>query len=138
MPRRKGGVLLPTIVILAGIVIAFVIFTGFYTEFLWFDSVDKAQVFNISLFTRAIMFAVMALIMAIVSSLALWISFRTRPYFVGSTPEQASLERYRIAIEPYRQMDRSRNCRGAVILCRIGRLRGVRNIFIVAQFDTIW
>jgi len=103
MPRRKGGVLLPTIVILAGIVIAFVIFTGFYTEFLWFDSVDKAQVFNISLFTRAIMFAVMALSMAVVSSLALWISFRTRPYFVGSTPEQASLERYRIAIEPYRR-----------------------------------
>jgi uncharacterized protein len=103
IPRRKGGVLLPTIVILAGIVIAFVIFTGFYTEFLWFDSVEKTQVFNISLFTRAILFAVVALSMAVVSSLALWIAFRTRPYFVGSTPEQASLERYRIAIEPYRK-----------------------------------
>jgi len=101
--RKKGGVLLPTIIVLAGIVIGFVIFTGFYTEFLWFDSVGKTQVFNISLFTRAIMFVVFALAMAVVSTLALIISFRTRPAFVGATPEQASLERYRIAIEPYRK-----------------------------------
>lgn len=101
--QRRGGVLLPTIIILAGIVIAFVIFTGFYTEFLWFDSVGKTQVFNIALFTRFIMFAVFAATMAIVSSLALVVAFKTRPAFVGSTPEQASLERYRIAIEPYRK-----------------------------------
>lgn len=101
--RRRGGVLLPTIIILAGIVIAFVVFTGFYTEFLWFDSVGKTQVFNIALFTRFIMFGVFALVMAVVSTLALIIAFRTRPAFVGATPEQASLERYRIAIEPYRK-----------------------------------
>ena len=102
-PRRKGGVLLPTIIVLAVIVIAFVIFTGFYTEFMWFDSVGKTQVFSIALFTRMGMFAVMFVAMAIVSSLAMWIAFRTRPEFVGATPEQASLERYRIGIEPYRR-----------------------------------
>lgn len=102
-PRRKGGVLLPTIIVLAVIVIAFVIFTGFYTEFMWFDSVGKTQVFSIALFTRMGMFAVMFVAMAIVSSLSMWIAFRTRPEFVGATPEQASLERYRIGIEPYRR-----------------------------------
>ena len=102
-PRRKGGVLLPTIIVLTVIVIAFVIFTGFYTEFMWFDSVGKTQVFSIALFTRMGMFAALFVAMAIVSSLAMWIAFRTRPEFVGATPEQASLERYRIGIEPYRR-----------------------------------
>ncbi|MCH9840742.1 MAG: UPF0182 family protein, partial [Actinomycetia bacterium] len=74
-PKRRGGVLLPTLLILVGIVVAFVIFTGFYTEFLWFDAVDKTQVFSISLLTRGIMFAIMFAIMAVVSSLALFIAF---------------------------------------------------------------
>ncbi len=103
-PKRRGGVLLPTLLILVGIVVAFVIFTGFYTEFLWFDAVDKTQVFSISLLTRGIMFAIMFAIMAVVSSLALFIAFRTRPSHVGATPEQASLERYRVAIEPFRKL----------------------------------
>jgi uncharacterized membrane protein (UPF0182 family) len=102
-PKRRGGVLLPTLLILVGIVVAFVIFTGFYTELLWFDSVGKSQVFSISLFTRAIMFAILFLIMAIVTSLALFIAFRTRPSYVSASPEQASLERYRVGIEPYRK-----------------------------------
>lgn len=102
--RRRGGVLLPTFIILVGIVIAFVIFTGIYTEYLWFDSLDKTQVFTISLVTRALMFVAMFIAMALVSSLALIIAFRTRPSFVGSTPEQASLERYRVALEPVRKL----------------------------------
>ena len=101
--KRPGGVLLPTLLILVGVVVAFVIFTGFYTEFMWFDSVEKTQVFTISLVTRAIMFGIMFAIMFVVSSLALLIAFRTRPSYVGATPEQASLERYRVAIEPYRK-----------------------------------
>ena len=36
-----GGVLLPTIGVLAAIVVSFVLFTGFYTDWLWFTSVDK-------------------------------------------------------------------------------------------------
>ncbi len=102
-PKRPGGVLLPTLLILVGVVVAFVIFTGFYTEFMWFDSVEKTQVFTISLVTRAIMFGIMFAIMFVVSSLSLFIAFRTRPSYVGATPEQASLERYRVAIEPYRK-----------------------------------
>ncbi|MDA9017547.1 UPF0182 family protein, partial [Actinomycetota bacterium] len=86
-PKRPGGVLLPTLLILVGVVVAFVIFTGFYTEFMWFDSVEKTQVFTISLVTRAIMFGIMFAIMFVVSSLSLFIAFRTRPSYVGATPE---------------------------------------------------
>ena len=47
--RRRGGVLLPTIGVLAAIVVSFVLFTGFYTDWLWFTSVDKPQVYMISI-----------------------------------------------------------------------------------------
>lgn len=100
-PRRRG-VLLPTIIILALLVGAFVIFSGYYTDWLWFDSVDKTQVFTTSIVTRAILFVLFGTIMGLAVGLSMWIAWRTRPTFRGMTPEQASLERYRVAIEPYR------------------------------------
>jgi uncharacterized membrane protein (UPF0182 family) len=100
--RRRGGVLLPTIGVLAALLVSFVLFTGFYTDWLWFTSVDKPQVYTNAIVTRGILFAVFGLALALVVLLALLIAYRTRPAFPGSTPEQASLERYREAIEPYR------------------------------------
>lgn len=100
--RRRGGVLLPTIGVLAALVVSFVLFTGFYTDWLWFTSVDKPQVYTIAIVTRGVMFAGFGLALALVVLAALLISYRTRPAFAGTTPEQASLERYREAVEPYR------------------------------------
>jgi uncharacterized membrane protein (UPF0182 family) len=100
--RRRGGVLLPTIVVLAVLLVSFVLFTGFYTDWLWFTSVDKPQVYTIAIVTRGIMFLAFGLFLAVVTFAALWISYRTRPEFVASTPEQASLERYREVVTPYR------------------------------------
>lgn len=101
-PRRRG-VLIPTIIVLAVLVGAFVIFAGYYTDWLWYASVDKTEVFTISIVTRLIMFGIFGAIMGLVVGLAMWLAWRTRPPFTGTTPEQASLERYRIAIEPYRR-----------------------------------
>ena len=101
-PRRRG-VLLPTIIVLALLVGAFVIFAGYYTDWLWFVSVDKTAVFTTSIVTRAVMFVVFGTLMGLAVGLSMWIAWRTRPTFRGMTPEQASLERYRIAIEPYRR-----------------------------------
>ncbi len=63
-PRRRG-VLLPTIIVLALLVGSFVVFTGFYTDWLWFVSVDKTEVFTTSLVTRALMFGVFGTIMGL-------------------------------------------------------------------------
>lgn len=101
-PRRRG-VLLPTLIILALLVGAFVIFAGYYTDWLWFVSVDQTEVFTTSIVTRAVMFVVFGTLMGLAVGLSMWIAWRTRPTFRGMTPEQASLERYRIAIEPYRR-----------------------------------
>ena len=98
----RGRVLLPTIIVLAAIVIGFVIFTGFYTDWLWFDSVGETEVFTVTLTTRLALFASFGLTMAVVLAGTLWIAYRFRPAAPPLTPEQSSLERYRMALEPYR------------------------------------
>lgn len=118
-PERRGGVLLPTIVVLGAIVLAFVLFTGFYTDWLWFQSVDRTQVFTIGLVTRGAMFLIFGILMAVALLLVMWWAWRTRPTFRGMTPEQASLERYRVTIEPYRK-------RAAILIAAvIGLLAGL-------------
>lgn len=101
-PRRRG-VLVPTIIVLALLVGGFVIFSGYYTDWLWFVSIDKTEVFSTSILTRAALFAIFGIIMGLAVGLAMWLAWRSRPTFRGMTPEQASLERYRIALEPYRR-----------------------------------
>ena len=88
---RKGRVLLPTIIVLAVIVIGFVIFTSFYTDWLWFESVAKTEVFTITLTTRLALFASFGLTMAFVLAGTLWIAYRFRPRVPLLTQEQASL-----------------------------------------------
>ena len=100
---RRGGVLLPTIVILGVLVLCFVLFTGFYTDWLWFASVDMTGVFTTSLVTRSVMFGAFGLVMAAGLLACMWWAWRTRPTFRGMTPEQASLERYRVTLDPYRR-----------------------------------
>ena len=101
-PTRRGGVLLPTLIILGVVVVLFVLFTGFYTDWMWFESVDKTGVFTTQLYTRAVLFVASGGIMFGAVVLVMWWAWRSRPSFRGMTPEQASLERYRISIEPYR------------------------------------
>ncbi len=101
LPRR-GRVLLPTIIILAAIVIGFVIFTGFYTDWLWFDSVEATEVYTTTLYTRLIMMATFGFSMAVVLAGTMWLAYRLRPAMTTLTQEQASLERYRMAIQPFR------------------------------------
>ena len=102
-PRRRGGLLLPTLIILGALVLAFVLFTGFYTDWLWYQSVQKTQVFKTSLETRTILFFAFGLTMFFLITLIMWWAWRTRPTFRGMTPDQASLERYRVGIDPYRK-----------------------------------
>ena len=103
-PQRRGRVLLPTIIILGLVVIGFILFTGFYTDWLWFTSVDQTVVYSTTMVTRVTMFAIFGLAMFLITALAMWLAYRSRPTDgLVMTPEQAGLERYRIAIDPYRR-----------------------------------
>ena len=44
--RRRGRALLPTLVVLGVLLIAFSMFTGFYTDLLWYRSVGYTVVFT--------------------------------------------------------------------------------------------
>jgi len=101
---KRKGVLLPTLVILGVIVVGFVLFTAFYTDWLWFGSVEKTEIFTTTLTVRIALFAIFGLIMGLPLGLVMWWAYRTRPTYRGLTPEQASLERYRMSIDGARRV----------------------------------
>ena len=100
---RARGPLLPTILVLALVVIAFLIFASFYTDWLWYKSIDYASVFTTRLQTQLTMFFVFGLITGGAVVLNAWLAYRFRPPFRGLSTEQQSLERYRVSVEPYRK-----------------------------------
>jgi uncharacterized membrane protein (UPF0182 family) len=79
------------------------IFTGIWTDRLWFSSIDYANVFTTVLGTRILLFVVFAVLMAAVVGLNLYLAYRFRPLFRPASLEQASLDRYREVVDPLRR-----------------------------------
>ena len=102
--RRRGRVLLPTLAILAALLIAFSIFTGFYTDLLWYQSVGYSSVFSQTLRARTLLFLGFGLVFAAVVALNFVVAYRTKPAYQAMIPGQQELDRYRMAIDPYRRI----------------------------------
>lgn len=100
----RGRVLVPTLLVLSGLVLLFVIFSGIYSDWLWFGSVEKTTVWSTTLLTQVGMFLVFGALMAFAIAANSVIAYWSRPPFGRLTPEQASLERYRGSIDPYRSL----------------------------------
>jgi uncharacterized membrane protein (UPF0182 family) len=100
---RARGPLLPTILVLVLVIIAFLIFTSFYTDWLWYKSIDYASVYTTRLRTQLTMFVVFGVITGGAVVLNAWLAYRFRPPFRGLSTEQQSLERYRVSVEPFRK-----------------------------------
>jgi uncharacterized protein len=103
LPRRPRA-LLPTLAVLIGLIIFFSIFTNFWTELLWYRSVGYAGVFRTRLVTRLLLFLVFGLIMGGAVAGTVYAAYRLRPSFRGMSAEQQSLDRYRMAIDPFRRL----------------------------------
>lgn len=95
--------LVPTLLVLGVLAVLFLIFAGFYTDLLWFQSVDKSQVFTTQLWVKAAMFVIFGLLMGGGITLAMWLAYKFRPLFIADTPDQEALERYRTSLEPVRK-----------------------------------
>src|SRR3954463_3527809 len=104
LPRRRGRVLIPTLAILVALALVFTIFTAYYTELLWFRSVDATGVFNRRLVTSIGLFVVFGGIMAGAVLLNGVLAHPSRPPYMPSSNEQQSLDRYRMGVEPYRKL----------------------------------
>ncbi|MDP3972579.1 MAG: UPF0182 family protein, partial [Candidatus Nanopelagicales bacterium] len=101
--RTKGRVLIPTIAVLVALVILLVIFSGFYTDLLWYRAVEAEGVFTGQLAMRVGMFLVFGVIMAVGVGGTMALAYRSRDWRPARTPEQQSLERYRASVEPLRR-----------------------------------
>ncbi|WP_328315055.1 UPF0182 family protein [Streptomyces sp. NBC_00442] len=102
-PSRRVRTLLMTLGILAVLAMAFVMFAGFWTDWLWYRSVHYSSVFTTQLWTKVGLFLVFGLLMALAVGLNIWLAHRLRPPLSAMSLEQQSLDRYRMGIAPYKK-----------------------------------
>jgi len=100
--RQGRRVLIPTIITLVALLFLGAIFTGVWTDRLWFRSVDYGSVFSTMLSTRVLMFAGFGLLFAGVVLLNIYIAYRCRPTSTGPMRPNDPVLRYREAIHPLR------------------------------------
>ena len=104
LPRRPR-LIVPVMIALAAIVVLILIFTGLYTEYLWYDSVDLTSVFSTMLVTQGVLFVVGALLMTGIVAGNTLLAYRVRPMFgpsVLGAPHGA--DRYRQSLDPHRRL----------------------------------
>ncbi|MFF2470283.1 UPF0182 family membrane protein [Streptomyces mirabilis] len=102
-PSRRVRTLLMTLGVLAVLAMAFVMFAGFWTDWLWYRSVHYSSVFTTTLWTKIGLFFVFGLIMAASVGVNIWLAHRLRPPLSAMSMEQQSLDRYRMGIAPYKR-----------------------------------
>ena len=100
LPGRPG-LFAPTIAVVLLLVVLGGVFVSIYTDLLWFRETGFSDVFGKVLRTKALLFALFGLLMAVVVGANIAIAYRSRPPFRPLSLEQQNLERYRVAIEPY-------------------------------------
>jgi uncharacterized membrane protein (UPF0182 family) len=101
---RRRGPLVPTVIILAVIIVLITLAAQLWTEVLWYQSVGYTTVFWVQLWTQVGLFVVCALITAAVVASSLLIGYRTRPVYPPVTEEQQNLDHYRELLEPLRRL----------------------------------
>ncbi|MFJ3225620.1 UPF0182 family protein [Streptomyces sp. NPDC086783] len=102
-PSRRVRTLLMTLGVLAVLAMAFTMFAGFWTDWLWYRSVNYSSVFTTTLWTKIGLFFVFGLLMAAAVGVNVWLAHRLRPPLSAMSMEQQSLDRYRMGIAPYKK-----------------------------------
>jgi uncharacterized membrane protein (UPF0182 family) len=96
------------LVITAGIIFALgallIYFSGFYIDWLWFNSVDFTSVWTTVLSTKIQLFLIVGLLTSLVISLNIFIAYKRRPLYVPTSIEINGVERLRGQIEPIRTL----------------------------------
>ena len=101
---KKPSPLAITLTILAVITGALVALSGFYVDWLWFNSVGFTDVWTTVLTTKVALFVIAGLLTSLIISLNVYIAFRRRPFYVPTSVEADNLERYRATIDPIRKL----------------------------------
>ncbi len=101
-PRRSP--LGTTFAVLAALFVAFSTFAGYYTDWQWFSSVGRTDVYTQQLVIKATLF----LAFTVLTALSLWgaatLAYRARPLNLPATPEEFALAKYRESLDPFRRL----------------------------------
>jgi len=95
---RRSRVLLVTALVLAALLLVGPRLTDAYTNWLWFGEVGFRKVYTTVLFTRIILFLVVALVVGVIIWLALLAAYRERPVFVPVSGPTDPIARYRTTV----------------------------------------
>ena len=124
--RRRGrGSGRGRVILLVAAAVLFVLFTslrgvaGFYTDYLWFDSLDLTQVWSGVLWSKVFLGALFTLVFFVICFVNLTIADRIAPKFRATGPEDDLLNRYHEVVDR-----RAGLVRGAVSLL-FGLVAGV-------------
>ncbi|WP_395640917.1 UPF0182 family protein [Pseudolysinimonas sp.] len=99
--NRTRAALAITAAVVAVLVIAFFVFSGFYSDVLWFDQLGFLEVLTTRWAAFAAMFAIGFVSMALVVWLSIALAFRARPVYAKLNSQ---LDRYQQVIEPLRRV----------------------------------
>ena len=102
-PPQRSRALLGTVVVLVLAFFLISVFTGIWTDRLWFRSVDYSSVFTKMLTTRILLFAIFGAVMGLFVAANIIVAYRVRPMFRPASLEQANLDRYRDVVDPLRR-----------------------------------
>ncbi|GHH72983.1 UPF0182 protein [Promicromonospora soli] len=92
------------IVAVAIVIAALLLLAQFWTEVMWFGQAGFSRVIWTEWGMRAALFAVGFVVMAGAVFWSFTAAYRARPIYAPSTPEQATLDQYREAVEPLRRV----------------------------------
>ena len=101
VPPRRTKVLAITLMIMLVLVVAFLLFDGVYTSYLWYHSIGGGPVYRTRTITQAVLFLVFGALMAVLVGTNIWLAYRFRPPLTGVSLEQQALDRYRMGLAPF-------------------------------------
>ncbi|PUB29852.1 hypothetical protein C8K30_102228 [Promicromonospora sp. AC04] len=92
------------VVAVAVVIAALLLLAQFWTEVMWFGQLGFSRVIWTEWGMRAALFATGFVVMAGSVFWSFTAAYRSRPVYAPSTPEQATLDQYREAVEPLRRV----------------------------------
>jgi uncharacterized membrane protein (UPF0182 family) len=99
-PRRSP--LVTALVVLGALALVASTVAGFWTEVLWYESVDFSSVFSTQIVVKLVLGVVAGLVMAAIVWSSIHFAYRHRPIYPPS-PETQAMEHYRQLVEPMRR-----------------------------------
>jgi uncharacterized membrane protein (UPF0182 family) len=97
---RNRTPLAVTIGALVALAALFIAFSGYYIDWLWFQSVDFTSVWSTVLGTKVELFLIIGLTTATLITANIVIAYKRRPFYVPTAIELNGVERLRAQIEP--------------------------------------